>query len=157
MRTADGPTEGESASPVDTREALLHLAEEAVELERRGLAILDGVRANGRLAVLAPEGSSIAARFIEMRYQLPSPVDPQQRHCADLLDAIFNHHTWLLHLSLDLLAMSWMYERLEEQRLKVNGFGMTTEWLAVIVDALRSDRLELLDPLPYVERSPRSE
>jgi hypothetical protein len=149
---ATAEPEVESVSPQLGREALLRLAEEASELELRGGEVLDGVRAGGSAAVLGPQGRAIAARFVEMRYELPGVDEPRLRHCADLLDVIFDQHTVLIHWALAFLVASQVSEQYEKHRRNVSGFGATSEWLALLVAALRYDRFELVDTLPRIDR-----
>jgi hypothetical protein len=91
-----------------------------------------------------------------LRKQLPTPDTEQLRHAADLLDAILNHHTWLVVASTSLIEPAQVDEEVERRCSELDGFGRTEQWLETIVDALRGD-LTAIDSLPWPRRIPLSE
>jgi hypothetical protein len=146
-----------SSEETSEREALLAIAAEALQLERQSEPILFTVRdGNGRLAEIAPRAGSAANQFTELRKRIPNPSDQRLRHVSDLLDSIFNHHTWMLSTAMSLVEAAES-ERVDRERRSLNGFGRTQGWLDTLVDALGSGDLELVDPLPWPGRIPLSE
>lgn len=139
-------------------EILLAVAEQALEIQQGAEPVLAAMRSgDGRLAEIAPQAGSAAGRLTELRKELPTAGHPGLQQAADLLDAILNHHTWLLSASMSLVESDLPPEQIERERRQPQGFGPSGTWLATIVDALRSGRLELLDPLPSPSRIPLSE
>jgi hypothetical protein len=145
--------EDEIASSSLGRETLFRLALEAAELEDRGKEVFDGIREGGSAAALAPPGHAIAARYIQMRYELPNVEEPRLHRCAEVLDVVFDHHAELIYLSLVFLVAGQISGQPEIYRLdRLYGFGATSDWLSAIVAALRDDQLERLDSLPPTGR-----
>jgi hypothetical protein len=116
---------------------LRRIAAEAVILQDQAEELLCEVRAREPLAVLAPRGGRLTSRFVALSQQLPASRDPQIRTYATRLREVLDHHALMLSVSLDLLAVAWRSERLEEEVDRINGLGRPARWLDDI-------RLELL-------------
>jgi hypothetical protein len=129
----------------DELKLLRRIAAEAVILQDDAEQLLREVRARERLAVLAPRGGRLMSRFVALGRALPSSQDPEiQRYCSRLRE-VFDHHAMMLSASLDLLAVAWRSERLEDELDGITGLGRPAGWLEDIRMAL------LLEPIPSTE------
>jgi len=119
-----------------TRRVLLALADEGLELQREGEAVMAKVRAEGALGELCERGGPLISRFEAMRRELPSCDDPRLRSAAEILDMVFANHALALHAGLDLLSVSWRSERLRDELHRLDGLGRPAVWLQTIRDEL---------------------
>ena len=81
------------------------------------------VRDRRPLAVLAPRGGRLTSRFCALAAALPASRDPIVRGYSERLREIFDHHALMLSSSLDLLAVAWRSERLEDELDRLAGLG----------------------------------
>jgi hypothetical protein len=116
---------------------LRRIAAEAVILQDAAEALLREIRAREPLAELAPRGGRLTSRFIALGTALPRSSDPCVRQIAARLHEVLDHHALMLSASLDLLAVCWRSERLEDEVDRIAGLGRPARWLEDI-------RLELL-------------
>jgi hypothetical protein len=116
---------------------LTRIAAEAVILQDDAEELLREVRRRAPLAELAPRGGRLTSRFVALGAALPVSRDPQVRAYADRLHEVLDHHALMLSASLDLLAVAWRSERLEEEIDRITGLGRPARWLEDI-------RMELL-------------
>jgi hypothetical protein len=117
----------------DDRGVLLALADEALELQRAGEAVIAEVSAEGPLADLAERAGPLISRFEAMRQELPDGCrDPLLRSAAEVLDMVFANHAMALSAALDLLAVSWRSERMREELHRLEGLGRPAMWLQTI-------------------------
>jgi hypothetical protein len=116
---------------------LRRIAAEAVILQDDAEALLQEIRAREPLAELAPRGGRLTSRFVTLATALPRSSDPCVRRIATRLQEVLDHHALMLSASLDLLAVSWRSERLEDEVDRIAGLGRPARWLEDI-------RLELL-------------
>jgi hypothetical protein len=117
----------------DDRGVLLALADEALELQRAGEAVIAEVSAEGPLADLAERAGPLISRFVAMRQELPDACcDPLLRSAAEVLDMVFANHAMALSAALDLLAVSWRSERMREELHRLEGLGRPAVWLQTI-------------------------
>ena len=117
----------------DDRRVLLALAEEALELQREGEALMAEISAEGPLGDLAERGGPLISRFEAMRRELPEAcADPLLRSAAEVLDMVFANHAMALNAALDLLAVSWRSERMREELHRLEGLGRPAVWLHTI-------------------------
>jgi hypothetical protein len=116
---------------------LRRIAAEAVILQDDAEALLQEIRAREPLAELAPRGGRLTSRFVTLATALPRSSDPCVRRIAARLQEVLDHHALMLSASLDLLAVSWRSERLEDEVDRIAGLGRPARWLEDI-------RLELL-------------
>jgi hypothetical protein len=120
---------------------LRRIAAEAVILQDEAEALLRDVRARGPLAQLAPRGGRLASRFVALAQALPVSDDPAVQRYGARLREILDHHALMMTASLELLAVAWRSERLEEELDRLVGLGRPAEWLEDIRAAL------LLEPV----------
>jgi hypothetical protein len=124
----------------DDRGVLLALADEALELQRAGEAVMAEISAEGPLADLAERGGPLISRFEAMRRELPDgSSDPLLRSAAEVLDMVFANHAMALSAALDLLAVSWRSERMREELHRLEGLGRPAIWLRTIRDELAEE------------------
>jgi hypothetical protein len=116
---------------------LRRIAAEAVILQDDAEALLQEIRAREPLAELAPRGGRLTSRFVALAAALPLSTDPCVRRLATQLKEVLDHHALMLSTSLDLLAVCWRSERLEDEVDRIAGLGRPARWLEDI-------RLELL-------------
>jgi hypothetical protein len=140
-------------TPAETRAAelalLRRIAAEAVILQDDAEQLLRRVRAREPLAVLAPLGGRLTSRFVALARTLPASNDPEvQRYCARLRE-VLDHHALMLSASLDLLAVAWRSERLEDELDRISGLGRPAGWLEDIRSALA------LESIPSMEAALR--
>jgi hypothetical protein len=128
-------------TPAETRASdlalLRRIAAEAVILQDEAEALLCAVRAREPLAELAPRGGRLTSRFVALAAALPAPRDPVLRRHTVRLREVLDHHALMLSTSLDLLAVAWRSERLEDEIDRIAGLGRPARWLEDL-------RLELL-------------
>jgi hypothetical protein len=80
---------------------------------------------------------------------LPVSADPEiRRYCAGLRE-VFDHHALMISASLDLLAVCWRSERLEDEVDRIAGLGRPAERL----ESIRIALLLECDALPQSELS----
>ena len=115
---------------------LRRIAAEAVILQDEAEALLRDVRARGPLAQLAPRGGRLASRFVALAQALPVSDDPAVQRYGARLREILDHHALMMTASLELLAVAWRSERLEEELDRLVGLGRPAEWLDDIRAAL---------------------
>ena len=118
-----------TATSAPELEAMRKLAWEAVYRQGDVQEVLEQIRDDEPLHVLARRGGPIVSRFEEMRRELPDPDSDELRGWARELDELFAYHAMLLACSLDLLAVSWRSERLREQQARVGPLGPPGERL----------------------------
>jgi hypothetical protein len=111
----------------DDRRVLLALAEEALELQRDGEALMAEISAEGPLGDLAERGGPLISRFVAMRRELPPACS-----AAEVLDMVFANHAMAMNAALDLLAVSWRSPRLREELHRLDGLGRPAVWLETI-------------------------
>jgi len=109
---------------------LLRLAQEGLYWQGDVEDLLVAIRDDGDLGELARAGGPIISRFEAMRVELRALGDPQLRGYVAALDEVFANHAMLLHCALDLLAVSWRSERLQEEQSRLGGCGRQGERLA---------------------------
>jgi hypothetical protein len=102
---------------------LSRIAAEAVILQDEAEQLLREVRDREPLAVLAPRGGRLTSRFCALIVALPVSRDPLVRRYSERLREIFEHHALMLTSSLDLLAVAWRSERLEDELDRLAGLG----------------------------------
>jgi hypothetical protein len=115
---------------------LRRIAAEAVILQDEAEELLQEVRARGPLAQLAPRGGRLASRFVALAQALPVSDDPAVQRYRDGLQEILDHHALMMSASLELLAVAWRSERLEEELDRLVGLGRPARWLENIRAAL---------------------
>jgi hypothetical protein len=116
---------------------LRRIAAEAVILQDDAEALLRDIRAREPLAELAPRGGRLTSRFVALATALPVSRDPVVRRYTVRLREVLDHHALMLSTSLDLLAVCWRSERLEDEVDRIAGLGRPARWLEDI-------RLDLL-------------
>jgi hypothetical protein len=117
-------------------EAMRKLAWEGVYHQGDVEEVLEGVREDEPLHVLARRGGPVVSRFEAMRRELPRPESGEPRDWARELDELFAYHAMLLACSLDLLAVSWRSERLRAQQARVGPLGPPGERLRGLAQRL---------------------
>ena len=115
---------------------LRRIAAEAVILQDEAEALLRDVRAREPLALLAPRGGRLASRFVALAQALPVSDDPAVQRYGARLREILDHHALMMTASLELLAVAWRSERLEEELDRLVGLGRPAAWLEDIRAAL---------------------
>jgi hypothetical protein len=108
---------------------LTRIAAEAVILQDDAEQVLREVRARGELAQLAPRGGRLTSRFCALAAALPSSPDPLIAQYVSRLREVLDHHALMLSASLDLLAVAWRSERLENELDRIVGLGRPARWL----------------------------
>lgn len=102
---------------------LTRIAAEAVILQDEAELLLREVRDREPLAVLAPRGGRLTSRFCALIVALPVSRDPLVQGYSERLREILEHHALMLTSSLDLLAVAWRSERLEDELDRIAGLG----------------------------------
>jgi hypothetical protein len=115
---------------------LRRIAAEAVILQDEAEALLRGVRAREPLAQLAPRGGRLASRFVALGQALPVSGDPAVQRYGERLREVLDHHALMMSASLELLAVAWRSERLEDEIDRIAGLGRPAAWLEDIRAAL---------------------
>jgi hypothetical protein len=143
--------------PLAARDAelrrLTRIAAEAVILQDDAEQLLREVRDRGPLAVLAPRGGRLTSRFCALAAALPESRDPLIQQYADRLHEVLDHHALMVSASLDLLAVAWRSERLEDELDRIAGLGRPARWLEDIrMDLLVEPRAQ---ESAYTEESSR--
>jgi len=123
----------------EARDALLALAEEALDLQYEGERVMAEISEEGPLGDLCARGGPIISRFEAMRRELPACDDPLLRSAAEVLDMIFANHAMALHAALDMLAVSWRSERMRDELHRLEGLGRPAIWLRTIRDELAEE------------------
>ena len=123
----------------EARDALLALAEEALDLQYEGERVMAEISEEGPLGDLCARGGPIISRFEAMRRELPACDDPLLRSAAEVLDMIFANHAMALHAALDMLAVSWRSERMRDELHRLDGLGRPAIWLRTIRDELAEE------------------
>ncbi len=123
----------------EARDALLALAEEALDLQYKGERVMAEISEEGPLGDLCARGGPIISRFEAMRRELPACDDPLLRSAAEVLDMIFANHAMALHAALDMLAVSWRSERMRDELHRLEGLGRPAIWLRTIRDELAEE------------------
>ena len=123
----------------EARDALLALAEEALDLQYEGERVMAEISEEGPLGDLCTRGGPIISRFEAMRRELPACDDPLLRSAAEVLDMIFANHAMALHAALDMLAVSWRSERMRDELHRLEGLGRPAIWLRTIRDELAEE------------------
>jgi hypothetical protein len=108
---------------------LRRIAAEALILQDDAEALLRQIRAREPLAELAPRGGRLSSRFLALSAALPVSQDPYVREYVARLREILDHHMLMLSASLDLLAVAWRSERLEDEIDRITGLGRPARWL----------------------------
>jgi hypothetical protein len=123
----------------EARDALLALAEEALDLQYEGERVMADISEEGPLGDLCARGGPLISRFEAMRRELPACDDPLLRSAAEVLDMIFANHAMALHAALDMLAVSWRSERMRDELHRLEGLGRPAIWLRTIRDELAEE------------------
>jgi hypothetical protein len=123
----------------EARDALLALAEEALDLQCEGEQVMAEISEEGPLGDLCARGGPLISRFEAMRRELPACDDPLLRSAAEVLDMIFANHAMALHVALDMLAVSWRSERMRDELHRLEGLGRPAIWLRTIRDELAEE------------------
>jgi hypothetical protein len=108
---------------------LRRIAAEAVILQDAAEELLRDIRAREPLGDLAPRGGRLTSRFLALAAALPSSTDPFVHAHATRLHEVLDHHALMLSASLDLLAVCWRSERLEDEVDRIDGLGRPARWL----------------------------
>jgi hypothetical protein len=116
---------------------LLRLAQEGHYWQGDVEDLLVAIRDGGDLGDLSRAGGPIISRFEAMRVQLREIGHPELRDYVVALDEVFANHAMLLHCALDLLAVSWRSERLQEEQARLGGVGRQGERLAELTGRLK--------------------
>jgi hypothetical protein len=116
---------------------LTGIAAEAVILQDEAEELLREIHERAPLAELAPRGGRLTSRFVALSASMPVSRDPQVRVYGDRLREVLDHHALMVSASLDLLAVCWGSERLEDEVDRISGLGRPARWLEDI-------RMELL-------------
>jgi len=132
------------APPLPTRPAygdelgrVLRLAQEGLYWQGDLEDLLVAIRDGGDLGDLSRAGGPIISRFEAMRVELRAIASPELRRYVVALDEVFANHAMLLHCALDLLAVSWRSERLQEEQSRLGGVGRQGERLAELTGRLK--------------------
>jgi hypothetical protein len=123
----------------EARDALLALAEEALDLQWEGERLMAEISEEGPLGDLCTRGGPLISRFEAMRREIPACDDPLLRSAAEVLDMIFANHALALHAALDMLAVSWRSERMRDELHRLDGLGRPAIWLRTIRDELAEE------------------
>ena len=115
---------------------LRRIAAEAVILQDEAEELLREVRAREPLALLAPRGGRLASRFVALAQALPVSDDPAVQRYGERLREVLDHHALMMSASLELLAVAWRSERLEDEIDRIAGLGRPAVWLEDIRAAL---------------------
>lgn len=119
--------------PLPPRDAdirkLTRIAAEAVILQDDAEQLLREIRDRQPLAELAPRGGRLTSRFVALAAALPASRDPLVQRYSERLREVLDHHALMLSTSLDLLAVAWRSERLEEEVDRISGLGRPARWL----------------------------
>jgi hypothetical protein len=118
---------------------LLALADEGLDLQREGEAVMAEVRAEGDLGELCERGGPLISRFEAMRRELPPCEDPRLSSAAEILDMVFANHALAIHAALDMLAVSWRSQRMRDELHRLEGLGRPAIWLHTIRDELAEE------------------
>jgi hypothetical protein len=102
---------------------LMRTAAEALILQDEAEQLLREVRDRGQLVVLAPRGGRLTSRFCALSASLPVSRDPLVRRYATRLREVLDHHALMISTSLDLLAVAWRSQRLEDELDRIVGLG----------------------------------
>jgi hypothetical protein len=108
---------------------LTRIAAEAVILQDAAEQLLCEVRDRAPLAVLAPRAGRMTSRFLALAAALPPSDEPLIHQYAARLREVLDHHALMLSASLDLLAVAWRSERLEDELDRIAGLGRPARWL----------------------------
>ena len=103
--------------------SLTRIAAEAVILQDEAERLLRAIRAREPLAELAPRGGPLTSRFCALAAALPASRDPLIRRYATALREVLDHHALMVSASLDLLAVAWRSDRLDEVLDRIDGLG----------------------------------
>jgi hypothetical protein len=114
------------------RRVLLALADEGIELQHDGEAVMAAIRDEGPLGELSIRGGPLISRFVAMRREIPVCDDPLLRSAAEVLDMVFANHALALNAALDLLAVSWRSQRMRDELHRLDGLGRPATWLVTI-------------------------
>jgi hypothetical protein len=119
--------------PLPARDAdlcrLTRIAAEAVILQDDAEQLLHEVRDRGPLASLAPRGGRLTSRFCALAAALPATRDPLIEGYVVRLREVLDHHALMVSASLDLLAVAWRSQRLEDELDRIAGLGRPARWL----------------------------
>jgi len=118
--------------------AILLLAQEGLYFQDEVEDVLVEIRDGGDLGELSRLGGPIISRYERMRRDLRCHADPALRTYTDALDEVFANHSLLLHSALDLLAVSWRSERLEDERRRLGRVGPQGARLERLVRELKA-------------------
>ena len=133
-------------APVEVRAfelgLLRRIAAEAVILQDEAEELLRQIRAREPLAQLAPRGGRLASGFVALAQRLPASDDPEIRRYGARLREVLDHHALMLSTSLELLAVAWRSERLEDEVDRIAGLGRPAVWLEDIRAALALERCD---------------
>lgn len=116
---------------------LRRIAAEALIVQDDAEQLLREIRDRAPFAELAPRGGRLTSRFVALAAALPASSDPQVQRYAARMREVLDHHALMLSASLDLAAVAWRSERLEEEVERITGFGRPARWL----EDLRMDLL----------------
>ena len=112
-------------APAPERDAALgsltRIAAEAVILQDEAERLLRAIRAREPLAELAPRGGPLTSRFCALAAALPASRDPLIRRYLTALREVLKPADRLA--SLDLLAVAWRSDHLDEVLDRIDGLG----------------------------------
>jgi hypothetical protein len=124
----------------DRRAQLLRVVAEGVVLQDQAVAVLVEIRSRPPLADAARRGGPLARRFLQLREQLPSPVDTDMaRQCATA-SVVLDHHGHLIIQAIEFLAADWRSPRIVAQLERLDGLGVQAERLDALYAELAADR-----------------
>jgi hypothetical protein len=116
---------------------LRRIAAEALIVQDDAEQLLREIRERGSLAELAPRGGRLTSRFVALAAALPASRDPQVQRYGARMREVLDHHALMVSASLDLLAVAWRSERLENELDRITGLGRPAQRL----EDLRMDLL----------------
>jgi hypothetical protein len=137
-RRRPAPPSEPPGPPAGALAAILLLAQEGLYFQDEVEDVLGEIRDGGDLGELSRRGGPIISRYERMRRDLRRHASPALRGYTDALDEVFANHALLLHSALDLLAVSWRSERLEDERRRLGRVGRQGARLERIVGELRA-------------------
>jgi hypothetical protein len=117
--------------------SLRRIAAEALIVQDDAEELLREIRERAPLAELAPRGGRLTSRFVALAAALPTSRDPQVQRYAARMREVLDHHALMLSASLDLLAVAWRSDRLEDEIDRITGLGRPAQRLEEL-------RMELL-------------
>lgn len=109
--------------------SLRRIAAEALIVQDDAEQLLREIRERAPLAELAPRGGRLTSRFVALAAALPASRDVQVQRYVASMRAVLDHHALMLSASLDLLAVAWRSDRLEDELDRITGLGRPAQRL----------------------------